>query len=172
MGRKKKPRIDPAAQEAAAAEENSTPISVSGMIPKKERTALPPPSSSSSAPAAAGILPPPATGTAVPSFPPPPASLPPPPSKIDNNVVESEQTSTNKIKSATLQKTQEIVDEADLGTKPSSQYGLHSHSGDLVEEDIYVSDGSLSSQEEENEVLEEDPADGDAPLDTQVRPDA
>ncbi|KAL3793952.1 hypothetical protein HJC23_009435 [Cyclotella cryptica] len=30
-------------------------------------------------------------------------------------------------------------------------YGLHSHSGDLVEEDIYVSDGSVESDEEEDE---------------------
>ena len=42
------------------------------------------------------------------------------------------------------------TDEADLGTKPSSMYGLHSHSGDLVEDDIYVSDGSLESDDEDN----------------------
>mmetsp|Transcript_19959 Transcript_19959/g.32787 ORF Transcript_19959/g.32787 Transcript_19959/m.32787 type:complete len:379 (+) Transcript_19959:133-1269(+) len=159
MGRKKKPRVDQAPE--AAAEENSTPLSM--MIPKKERIALPPPPSSSAL-ASAVLLSPPPTGD-VPSFPPPPpASLPPPSSITDNSVVESEQSA--KIKSATLQtKSQEIIDEADLGTKPSSQYGLHSHSGDLIEEDIYVSDGSLSSQEEENEILEEDGADGDAPLD-------
>lgn len=42
-----------------------------------------------------------------------------------------------------------------MGTKPSSMYGLHSHAGDLVEDDIYVSDGSLESYDEEDEGEEE-----------------
>ena len=35
--------------------------------------------------------------------------------------------------------------------KPSSQYGLHSHAGDLVEDDVYVSDGSASSSDGEGD---------------------
>jgi hypothetical protein len=54
-----------------------------------------------------------------------------------------------------------MTDEADLGTKPSSNYGLHSHSGDLIEEDIYVSDGSLSSDDDESEDNEEEEDGGD-----------
>ena len=42
-----------------------------------------------------------------------------------------------------------------MGTKPSSMYGLHSHSGDLVEDDIYVSDGSLESDDDEEEDTKE-----------------
>ena len=38
-----------------------------------------------------------------------------------------------------------------MGTKPSSMYGLHSHAGDLVEDDIYVSDGSLESESEDEQ---------------------
>ncbi|KAL9190480.1 hypothetical protein ACHAXT_007691 [Thalassiosira profunda] len=35
--------------------------------------------------------------------------------------------------------------------KPSSQYGLHSHAGDLEEDDVYVSEGSLDSEEDEED---------------------
>ena len=50
-----------------------------------------------------------------------------------------------------------------MGTKPSSMYGLHSHSGDLVEDDIYVSDGSLESDDDEEEETKE--GDGDTATD-------
>eukprot|EP00573_Skeletonema_grethae_P002656 CAMPEP_0201691228 /NCGR_PEP_ID=MMETSP0578-20130828/4442_1 /ASSEMBLY_ACC=CAM_ASM_000663 /TAXON_ID=267565 /ORGANISM="Skeletonema grethea, Strain CCMP 1804" /LENGTH=358 /DNA_ID=CAMNT_0048176389 /DNA_START=34 /DNA_END=1107 /DNA_ORIENTATION=+ len=172
MGRKKKPRVD---QAAAIADEknNSTPtMSMSMMMIPKKQQPLP-----AAAADAAVLMPPPTTTTdaALPSFPaPPPKAVPPRPASdtvteilTDNNIINSEVES--KIKSATLQtKSQEIIDEADLGTKPSSQYGLHSHSGDLIEEDIYVSDGSLSSQEEEQEVQQDDTnnADDTAPPDS------
>jgi len=70
-----------------------------------------------------------------------------------------------RIKSATMihastlaKKEADLVndDEADLGTKPSSMYGLHSHSGDIVEEDIYVSSGSDESDDDDEEEEEND----------------
>mmetsp|Transcript_21919 Transcript_21919/g.47498 ORF Transcript_21919/g.47498 Transcript_21919/m.47498 type:complete len:707 (-) Transcript_21919:96-2216(-) len=74
---------------------------------------------------------------------------------------------TVHIKSATIAKGGAmvdgagLVDEADLGTKPSSMYGLHSHSGDLVEDDVYVSDGSIDSDDEEEEEGGDDVATGE-----------
>ncbi|KAL3789697.1 hypothetical protein ACHAWO_001045 [Cyclotella atomus] len=101
-----------------------------------------------------------------PTFAPPPSIMPPPPPP---NVllppadprIKQETNATGdgdgdggggsiQIKSATIKKVVEL-DEADLGTKPSSMYGLHSHAGDLVEDDIYVSDGSLESDSDDDE---------------------
>ncbi|KAL7470058.1 LOW QUALITY PROTEIN: hypothetical protein ACHAXS_010301 [Conticribra weissflogii] len=70
--------------------------------------------------------------------------------------------SATMIHASTLAKTKKKEeensndDEADLGTKPSSMYGLHSHSGDIVEEDIYVSSGSDESDDDDNNVGEDD----------------
>mmetsp|Transcript_10161 Transcript_10161/g.21982 ORF Transcript_10161/g.21982 Transcript_10161/m.21982 type:complete len:645 (-) Transcript_10161:237-2171(-) len=59
------------------------------------------------------------------------------------------------IKSATMTASNAEGEEAEdyLGSaKPASQYGLHSHAGDLVEEDVYVSDGSLDSDDDDDDV--------------------
>mmetsp|Transcript_31993 Transcript_31993/g.67251 ORF Transcript_31993/g.67251 Transcript_31993/m.67251 type:complete len:670 (-) Transcript_31993:449-2458(-) len=60
-------------------------------------------------------------------------------------------TSSIQIKSATMTSTainEELAEDYLGSAKPASQYGLHSHSGDLIAEDIYVSDGSLDLDDE------------------------
>ena len=101
------------------------------------------------------------TAASDPRFPPPPS----PPIATATNSYKIAPSSTSaataaapsiNIKSATMATTQLVNNEDDFigSAKPSSQYGLQSHSGDLVEEDIYVSDGSLSSSSSDDDAGE------------------
>jgi len=93
------------------------------------------------------------------ALPPPPTSAVVPPAMKAMDPRKNGATAATPsihIKSATMTTVSENDEAAAaedyLGSvKPASQYGLHSHAGDLIEDDVYVSDGSLDSEDEEEE---------------------